>query len=441
MLKIYTSEEAQNTILKRVPLDDMPVSTHMLEGINQLFGAPLTPHEAVRQILREIRSEGDDALRRWSRLLDGLDKADFRVPLSEIRAAVGKISDETTQALKESIERIRRFYSQQPLSSWSFQDGAGSLGQLVRPIRRVGIYVPGGTAPLPSSVLMSAVPALAAGVKEIVLVVPPEKGTGKIAPVILAAADLLGIKEIYTLGGAQAIGALAYGTQNIRPVDKIFGPGNLFVTLAKRQVFGTVGIDGLAGPTETMVIADETANPEWVAADLLAQAEHDVLATAILLTSSAVIAKAVQKAVASQLSSLPRAEIITQSLDANSGIVITENLDESIRLANNYAPEHLCLSIRQPFEAVESINAAGGIFVGEYSCEVLGDYVAGPSHVMPTSGTARFASPVNLFDFVHLVSLVALDDKTASQISSSAAVLARAENLEAHARAADLRKG
>jgi len=441
MLKIYTSEEAQNTILKRVPLDDMPVSSRILESIKQLFGAPLTPDEAVRQILREIRSDGDDALRRWSRLLDGLDTADFRVPLSEIRAAEGKISDETTQALTESIERIRRFYSQQPLSSWSFQEGAGSLGQLVRPIRRVGIYVPGGTAPLPSSVLMSAVPAQAASVKEIVLVVPPEKGTGKIAPVILAAADLLGIEEIYTLGGAQAIGALAYGTQNIRPVDKIFGPGNLFVTLAKRQVFGTVGIDGLAGPTETMVIADETANPDWVAADLLAQAEHDVLATAILLTSSANITKAVQKAVAKQLSSLPRAEIITQSLDANSGIVITENLDESIRLANNYAPEHLCLSISQPFDAVESINAAGGIFVGEYSCEVLGDYVAGPSHVMPTSGTARFASPINLLDFVHLVSLVALDDKTASQISNSAAVLARAENLEAHARAADLRRG
>ncbi len=441
MLKIYTSEEAQNTILKRVPLDDMPVSSRILESIKQLFGAPLTPDEAVRQILREIRSEGDDALRRWSMLLDGLDKADFRVPMSEIRAAEGKISDETTQALTESIERIRRFYSQQPLSSWSFQEGAGSLGQLVRPIRRVGIYVPGGTAPLPSSVLMSAVPAQAASVKEIVLVVPPEKGTGKIAPVILAAADLLGIEEIYTLGGAQAIGALAYGTQNIRPVDKIFGPGNLFVTLAKRQVFGTVGIDGLAGPTETMVIADETANPDWVAADLLAQAEHDVLATAILLTSSANITKAVQKAVAKQLSSLPRAEIITQSLDANSGIVITENLDESIRLANNYAPEHLCLSIGKPFDAVESINATGGIFVGEYSCEVLGDYVAGPSHVMPTSGTARFASPVNLLDFVHLVSLVALDKKTASQISNSAAVLARAENLEAHARAADLRRG
>jgi len=391
MLKIYTSEEAQKTILKRVPLDDMPVSPRMLESIKQLFGAPLTPDEAVRQILREIRSEGDDALRRWSSLLDSLDKADFRVPLSEIRAAKRKISDETTQALKESIERIRRFYSQQPLSSWSFEEGTGSLGQLVRPIRRVGIYVPGGTAPLPSSVLMSAVPAQAAGVKEIVLVVPPEKGTGKIAPVILAAADLLGIEEIYTLGGAQAIGALAYGTQNIRPVDKIFGPGNLFVTLAKRQVFGTVGIDGLAGPTETMVIADETANPDWVAADLLAQAEHDVLATAILLTSSANFAKAVQKAVAKQLSSLPRSEIITQSLDANSGIVITENLDESIRLANNYAPEHLCLSIGKPYDAVERINAAGGIFVGEYSCEVLGDYVAGPSHVMPTSGTARFA--------------------------------------------------
>ncbi len=441
MLKIFSSDEAKNTVLKRVPLDDAPVSPRLLESIKNLFGAALTPDEAVRQILREIRLEGDEALRRWSATLDGLDTTEFRVPLDEIRDAKEKISEEEAQALKLSAERIRRFYTQQPLASWSFQEGSGSLGQLVRPINRVGIYVPGGTAPLPSSVLMSAVPAQVAGVKEIVLAVPPEKATGKIAPITLAAANLLGIDEIYTLGGAQAIGAMAYGTQNIPAVDKIFGPGNLFVTLAKRQVFGTVGIDGLAGPTETMVIADDTANPAWVAADLLAQAEHDVLASAILLTSSNDFAQAVQAEVEKQLKTLPRVEILNQSLDANSGIVVTENLVESIRLANRFAPEHLCLSIENTFETVEKITAAGGIFVGDYSCEVLGDYVAGPSHVMPTSGTARFASPINLLDFVHLVSLVALDDKTASRISKPAAVLARSESLEAHARAADLRGG
>ena len=440
-LKILTAEEALNTILKRRPLDDMPVSNQILQSINHLFGAPLTPEEAVRQILREIRLEGDQALRRWSIKLDGLDTMNFRVPLEELRMAKNRITEDERQALWLSAERIRRFYSKQPLGSWSFQEGNGSLGQLVRPIRRVGIYVPGGTAPLPSSVLMTAVPAQVADVKEIVLVVPPERGTGKIAPITLAAADMLGIEEIYSLGGAQAIGALAFGSQSIRPVDKIFGPGNLFVTLAKRQVFGTVGIDGLAGPTETMVIADDTANPQWVAADLMAQAEHDVLASAILLTSSPSLAEAVQIALGHQLETQPRAGVINQSLSANSGIVLTESLVESIQLANDFAPEHLCLSIAEPFASVDKITAAGGIFVGEYSCEVLGDYMAGPSHVMPTSGTARFASPVNVLDFVHLVSVVALDDNIASSLSREAAIIARSEGLEAHARAADLRRG
>ncbi len=440
MLKIFTTEEAQKSILQRLPLDEMKVSPQLLAGIRQMFGASLTPEEAVRQILKEIRREGDVALRRWSAKLDSLETMDFRVPIGEIRMAKNMISEDERQALWLSVERIRRFYSKQPLASWSFQEGEGSLGQLVRPIKRVGIYVPGGTAPLPSSVLMTAVPAQVAGVEEIVLAVPPERGTGKIAPITLAAADMLGIEEIYTLGGAQAIGALAYGTQSIQPVDKIFGPGNLFVTLAKRQVFGTVGIDGLAGPTETMVIADETANPEWVAADLLAQAEHDVLASAILLTSSLSFAEAVQGAVDQQIETLPRSEVLKESIGANSGIVVTENLAESIRLANDYAPEHLCLSIANPNESVEKITAAGGIFVGEYSCEVLGDYMAGPSHVMPTSGTARFASPINVLDFVHLVSYVALDDSVSSALSREAAIIARAEGLEAHARAADARR-
>ena len=439
MLKIYTPQEAQRSILKRKAVDDLEVSEKLLQNIQLIFGAPLTPEEAVKKVLSDIRLEGDKGLQRWSDRIDGLNSTSFRVPMQEIQSANDNVSEDVLNALAASKERIFRFYSQQPVNSWILQDGDGTLGQLIRPIRRVGLYIPGGTAPLPSSVLMSAIPAQVAGVKEIVLAVPPDKGTGKIAPIILAAAWMLGIEEIYTLGGAQAIGALAYGTQSIDPVDKIFGPGNLFVTLAKRLVFGTVGIDGLAGPTETMVIADESANTEWVAADLLAQAEHDVLASAILLTSSTQLAKAVQDAVVRQTADLPRRAIVEQSLRANAGIVLTQNIDESIRLANTYAPEHLCLAVREPFKASEKITSAGGIFLGEYSCEVLGDYVAGPSHVMPTNGTARFASPLNVLDFVHLVSLVALNQSASAALSMSAAVIARAEGLEAHARAADSR--
>jgi histidinol dehydrogenase len=286
---------------------------------------------------------------------------------------------------------------------------------------------------------MSAVPAKVAGVKEIVLAVPPQRGTGQIAPIILAAAALVGVDEVYTMGGAQAIGALAYGTETIPAVDKIFGPGNLFVTLAKKQVFGTVGIDGLAGPTETVVIADDSANPAWVASDLLAQAEHDVLASAILLTHSRQLAEAVQVEVSRQMETLPRAEIVAQSLQNKSGIVLTKDLDEAVALSNAYGPEHLCLSVRDPWAWSSKVNAAGGIFMGEYSFEVLGDYVAGPSHVMPTGGTARYASPLNVFDFIKIISLIGVDESTGRELSKAAAVIARAEGLEAHARSADQR--
>jgi histidinol dehydrogenase len=302
------------------------------------------------------------------------------------------------------------------------------------------LYVPGGTAPLPSSVLMSAVPARVAGVPEIALVSPPQRATGKIAPLILAAAAVAGVEEVYAAGGAQAVAALAYGTESLPAVDKIFGPGNLFVTLAKKQVFGTVGIDGLAGPTETVVIADETARPAWVAADLLAQAEHDVLASAILLTPSHPLAEAVQVEAGRQLETLSRAAIIAQSLEQRGGAVITRDLEEAVALANAYAPEHLCLAVEDPWRWAEKVSAAGGIFLGEYSFEVLGDYVAGPSHVMPTNRSARFASPLNVWDFVHLVSLVALDPETAQRLGPTAAAIARAEGLDAHAQAAEARQ-
>ncbi|MGE5641807.1 MAG: histidinol dehydrogenase, partial [Byssovorax cruenta] len=282
-----------------------------------------------------------------------------------------------------------------------------------------------------------------AGVKEIVVVTPPNRSfttaETPIDPIILAACAISGVDEIYPLGGAQAIAALAYGTETLRPVDKIFGPGNLFVTLAKRQVYGVVGIDGLAGPTETVVIADEFANPAWVAADLLAQAEHDLLASGILLTPSQSLIEKVQVEIAKQLEDRGRAEIIVASLENRGGAVLTRDLDEALQLANEYAPEHLGLSVSEPWRWVEKVNNAGGVFMGEHSFEVLGDYLAGPSHVMPTGGSARFASPLNVWDFVKIVSLVALDRETVQIIGPVAAMLAQSESLDAHANAALLR--
>lgn len=440
MLKIYDVETAQNTILKRIPPDETNVPSVVLDRIAETFGEPISAEEAVRRILKDVRTRGDEALLDWSAKLDGFPTdAPLRVPEEQLASALETLSTPEREALELSAERIRGFYSRQPLTSWFTNDMGGTLGQIIRPHGRVGLYVPGGTAPLPSSVLMSAVPAQVAGVKDVVVVAPPMYGTGQIAPVTLAACALVGVTEVYALGGAQAIAALAYGTKSVPAVDKIFGPGNLFVTLAKRQVFGAVGIDGLAGPTETVVIADASAKPDWVASDLLAQAEHDVLASAILLTPSQELAEAVQVEVGRQMETLPRAEILAQSLPGQSGIVITKDLDEAAALSNAYAPEHLCLAVNSPWPLSEKITNAGGIFMGEQSFEVLGDYVAGPSHVMPTGGSARFASPLNVWDFVHIISLIALDPATTAEIAPQAALIARAESLEAHARSADCR--
>lgn len=446
MIKLYTAEEAKRTILKRLPPDEIKVTEQMLDRIEATFGDRVQPEEAVRRIIRDIRQQGDSGLKNWSHKLDGFPlDASLRVPVEDIQRSIEFIKPEEVEALKTAAGRIREFYEKQPTHSWFTNELGGTLGQFMRPHRRVGVYVPGGTAPLPSSVLMSAVPAQVAGVKEIVIVTPPSREPGKapiyahIPPIILAACAVIGITEVYAIGGAQAIGALAFGTESIAPVDKIFGPGNLFVTLAKRQVFGMVGIDGLAGPTETVVIADDSAKPDWVAADLLAQAEHDVLAAAILLTPNRDLAEAVKIEVDKQAAKLPRLKILEQSLPGGSGIVVTKDLDEAIELSNNYAPEHLCLATRDPWSLSERITNAGGIFMGEMSFEVLGDYIAGPSHVMPTGGSARFASPVNVWDFIHIISLIALDPKTTKQIAPQAALLARAEGLEGHARSADKR--
>ena len=445
MLKQYTPQTARQTILKRTPPDEFPISQRLLDGITELFGAHLSPDEAVTRILKDIRLHGDSALEEWTRTLDGLELRPVPVPRDLIESALDSISSAQRDALNQAAARIETFHRRQPLSSWFTNELGGTLGQIVRPIERVGLYVPGGTAPLPSSVLMSAIPARVAGVKEIVVVTPPNPAFADLAapvnPIILAACAISDVDEVYLLGGAQAIGALAYGTQTIRAVDKIFGPGNLFVTLAKRQVYGVVGIDGLAGPTETVVIADKSANPAWVAADLLAQSEHDFLASAILLTPSQTLIENVQVEIARQMENCGRAEIIAASLENRGGAVLTADLEEALRLVNEYAPEHLGLSVRDPWNWVEKVRNAGGVFVGEHSFEVLGDYLAGPSHVMPTGGSARFASPLNVWDFVKIVSLVALDDNTAQTIGPIAARIAEAESLDAHASAALARGG
>lgn len=439
MLKIYTVEEAKKTILKRDSWLERPLPAAMEQGMRRIFGEALTAEQAVRRIVQDVRARGDAALLEWTERIDGVALPALAVPQTELEAALATLSPELRRSLQLAGERIREFHSHQPLPDWSTTTMGGRLGQRVTPLRRVGIYVPGGTAPLPSSLLMSAIPAQVAGVEEIVVATPPGP-EGTVPAVILAAAALIGVNTIYTLGGAQAIAAMAYGTESVRQVDKIAGPGNLFVTLAKREVYGAVGIDGLYGPTETMVIADDSADPAWVAADLLAQAEHDVLATAICLTPSPAVAEAVQVEVGRQLERLSRAEIIATSLAQQGGIVLTDDLEQAAVLADDFAVEHLCLDVADPAGLAATIGSGGCFFLGGHSFEVLGDYVAGPSHSLPTGGTARFASPLNVFDFVRINSFVALDDETSAALARSAALIAEAEQLTAHAHAARARR-
>ena len=434
-IRIVDVETARSSILSRRRHDaDYPPA--LLRGLERRFGARTTPEQAVARIVEEVRSGGGAALARWTAELDGVEDLDPRVHAAELQQALDGLPGALRRALLRSVERVREFHRRQPVASWTTHELGGTLGQRVIPIRRVGIYVPGGSAPLPSSLIMAAIPARVAGVEEVVVCTPPRPH-----PTILAAARLCEVDEVYQAGGAQAIAAMAHGTEAIAPVDKIVGAGNLFVTLAKRQVYGLVGIDGLAGPTETLVIADETADPAWAAADLLAQAEHDVLATAILLTPSREVAEAVQREVERRLADIDRREQVESSLTHQSGIVVTPDIETAVALANDFGAEHLCLSVADAERWAEQVTSAGGVFVGEHSCEVLGDYVAGPSHIMPTGGTARFASPVNVLDFVKISSVIALDAETSAALAPLAAEIARAESLTSHAAAADLRSG
>jgi histidinol dehydrogenase len=440
LMPIYDDlSEANATILKRRPFNEYDVPEFILDSLEKLFGERVTPAEAVHRIIQSVRENGDKALLDWNTRIEGVTVDAIPVPEATISAALDAIPADLRDAMQLAADRIRAFHQKQPITSWIDATDQGTLGQMVKPVDSVGVYVPGGTAPLFSSLLMSVIPAQVAGVKEIVVCSPPDRESKEIAQVTLAAAAICGVTRVMRAGGSQAIAAMAYGTESVPRVAKIVGPGGLFPTLAKQQVYGDVGIDGLPGPTETMVIADEFADPGLAAADLLAQAEHDVLASAILVTTSRSLAEAVAVEIGKRLEDLSRADIIAQSMQHRGGAVIVKSLPQAFEVANVYAAEHLCLLVDDPWSWIGQVRNAGGIFLGESSFEVLGDYVAGPSHTMPTGGTARFASPLNVLDFVKITSIVGLNDETAAELSQAAATLAKAEALTAHAAAAEAR--
>ncbi len=435
LFQIYGTAEARQTLLYRAPVGDVKITPSLAQGIRRVFGEDLGLEEAVSRILTDVRREGDTGVIDWTEKIDGVRLEDLTVPAGEIEAAYRGIPAELRDALHLAADRVRTFHEKQPRQSWlDWRSDGGALGQMIRPLERVGVYAPGGTAPYPSTLLMGVVTARIAGVREVIVTTPAGR-QNKVAPVLLAAAKVAGADAVYRIGGAQAIGAMAYGTQTITRVDKIVGPGNIFVTLAKRQVYGLVDIDGLPGPTETLIIADATANPGLVAADLLAQAEHDTLASAILITPSQALIEAVRVELSHQVESLARADIIVESLQNQGGAVLCADLAEAIELSNLYAPEHLCLHLRDPWTWVGKVKNAGGVFLGEHAYEVLGDYTAGPTHVMPTMGTARFASPLSVRDFTKIISIFGLGAAEAAAIGPAAQILAEAEGLGAHAAA------
>ncbi len=398
-------------------------------------------HRRVDEIVATVRDKGDAALLDFTERFDGvsLTARELAVTRGELAAAESAVGVTTMRALRYAAERIERFHREKPPRSWRMTDALGSrLGQEVRPLDRVAVYVPGGRAAYPSTVLMTVIPARVAGVKEIVLVSPPSADKS-LPPAVLAAARVAGVTEAYRIGGAQAVAALAYGTETIRRVDKIVGPGNIYVALAKSRVFGDVGIDMIAGPSEVMVIADASADPEWVAADLLAQAEHDPMARAVLLTLSGALVDAVAAAVERQLAVLPRREIAGAALRSQGALVLTRSLEEAVEVANLLAPEHLELQVADPDTLLAEVRNAGAVFLGRYTPEVVGDYVAGPNHVLPTGGTARFASALGTEDFVKRLSVIQYAQAGLREAGPHVAELARVEGLDGHGAAAAMR--
>lgn len=391
--------------------------------------------DKVNEILNDVRKKGDEALFAYTKKFDHADicKENIRVTEEEIKEAYSLVDGSLIEVMKKSIENIRDFHKKQLRNTWieTREDGV-ILGQRITPLESVGVYVPGGKAAYPSSVLMNIIPAKVAGVKRIVMTTPPG-ADGTVTPATLVAANLAGATEIYKAGGAQAIGALAYGTESIRKVAKICGPGNIFVALAKKTVYGHVSIDSIAGPSEILVLADETANPKYVAADLLSQAEHDELASAILVTTSAELAQQVETEIEGFLQTLSRREIIEKSLENYGYLLVADSMEDAIQVTNEIASEHLEILTKNPFDTMTRIKNAGAIFLGEYSSEPLGDYFAGPNHVLPTNGTAKFFSPLNVDDFIKKSSLISYSKEALEEIHKDIIQFAEAEHLTAHA--------
>lgn len=420
----------------------MKLSPKVAAAVEKMFGRPLTAAEEVDIIVNDIRNKGDEALFEYTKKLDGADltPATIRVTEEEFAEAEKAVDEKTMGAIRRAIANVRKFHEEQLPKTWLTPRAYGSfLGQKMTPVDSVGIYVPGGTAAYPSSVIMNAVPAKVAGVPRIAMAAPAGRD-GKMNPYVLATAKEIGITEIYKMGGAQAIAALAFGTETIPKVEKITGPGNIFVTLAKKAVYGHVDIDMLAGPSEILIVADKTADYQYLAADLLSQAEHDPLACAILITDDETLANKVADEVEVQLQKLPRKEIAAQSLAVQGKIILAKDMDTVVDMANISAPEHMEINTREPFALVPKIRNAGAIFLGAYSPEPLGDYYAGPNHILPTGGTARFYSVLNVETFMKKTSIISYTREALAEAADDIIAMAEAEGLQAHANAIRIRK-
>ncbi len=395
----------------------------------------------VAAILADVKTRGDAAVVDYSNRFDRLtasSMADLELSRDELEKALAGLPAERRAALEAAAGRVRAYHEKQKLDGWSYTEADGTLlGQMITPLDRVGLYVPGGKAAYPSSVLMNAIPAKVAGVKELIMVVPTPGGEHN--QLVLAAACLAGVDRVFTIGGAQAVGALAYGTESVPQVDKIVGPGNAYVATAKRRVFGIVGIDMVAGPSEILVVSDGTGNPDWVAMDLFSQAEHDELAQSILICTDAAFIERVQASIEELLPTMPRQEVIRTSLSNRGAFILVRDMEEAVAIANRVAPEHLELALDNPDPWVEKIHHAGAIFVGHYTSESLGDYCAGPNHVLPTSGSARFSSPLGVYDFQKRTSLIKVSPAGAQTLGRIASTLAHGEGLPAHAKSAEFR--
>jgi len=427
---------ARAELIARRPFGEIELPEALQASIVELWGEPLSATEHVARIVADVANEGDAAVARYSKRFDRSSYEAIEVSRDEFAEAFATVPREQLAAVEFATNRIRQYHSEQMRHAPQSFNARGA-GMIVRPLQRVGIYMTGSDAALPSSVIHTAVPGVVAGVDEVIGVTAAQPD-GRVNPLKLVAARLAGIHRVFRASGAQAIAALAYGTETIPRVDKIYGPGNIFVTLAKQQMFGRVGIDAIYGPTETLVIADESARIDLVAADLLAQAEHDRLSTPVLITNNRKVAEAVAQEIETQLATLERGSIARAAIE-HGGAIVAADLDEAVELANEFAPEHLCLLVQEPDKLLPNIRHAGGIFIGQSSPEVLGDYTAGPSHVMPTGGAARYASPLSVLDFLKITSMVRFDEHELERQGPYAATLARAEGLTAHARSIERR--